>query len=123
MIYGNSGVMTFQCNHQGKVYEKDLGPDTPNILGGSSANYVSPDVVGATISGGGRAGAQENTVTGNFGVVGGGYNNAAYLISFIGGGSGNRATAAIDYGAGPTEFEQWLVPARDGTLTLFYATC
>jgi len=25
--YGNSGVMTFQCNHQGEVYEKDLGPD------------------------------------------------------------------------------------------------
>jgi len=24
---GNSGVMTFQCNHQGKVFEKDLGPD------------------------------------------------------------------------------------------------
>lgn len=25
--HGNSGVMTFMCNHQGKVYEKDLGPD------------------------------------------------------------------------------------------------
>jgi hypothetical protein len=25
--HGNSGVMTFQCNHQGKVHEKDLGPD------------------------------------------------------------------------------------------------
>jgi hypothetical protein len=26
--YGNSGVMTFIVNHQGIVYEKDLGPDT-----------------------------------------------------------------------------------------------
>lgn len=26
--YGNSGVMTFMVNHDGAVYEKDLGPDT-----------------------------------------------------------------------------------------------
>lgn len=26
--YGNSGVMTFLVNHQGVVFEKDLGPDT-----------------------------------------------------------------------------------------------
>jgi hypothetical protein len=26
--YGNSGVMTFIVNHDGAVYEKDLGPDT-----------------------------------------------------------------------------------------------
>ena len=26
--YGNSGVMTFLVNHDGVVYEKDLGPDT-----------------------------------------------------------------------------------------------
>jgi len=26
--YGNSGVMTFIVNHDGTVYEKDLGPDT-----------------------------------------------------------------------------------------------
>jgi len=29
--HGNSGVMTFMCNHQGKVYEKDLGPDSDLI--------------------------------------------------------------------------------------------
>lgn len=27
--YGSSGVMTFIVNQDGKVYEKDLGPDTP----------------------------------------------------------------------------------------------
>lgn len=32
--YGNSGVMTFMCNHNGKVYEKDLGPDGDLIAAG-----------------------------------------------------------------------------------------
>ena len=30
--YGNSGVMTFIVNHQGKVYQKDLGPKTVDIV-------------------------------------------------------------------------------------------
>ena len=29
--YGNSGIMTFLVNHQGVVYEKDLGPNTARI--------------------------------------------------------------------------------------------
>jgi len=29
--YGNSGVMTFMVNHDGTVYEKDLGPDSSRI--------------------------------------------------------------------------------------------
>ncbi|MCL2647834.1 MAG: DUF2950 domain-containing protein [Phycisphaerales bacterium] len=29
--YGNTGVMTFIVNHNGKVYQKDLGPDTAKI--------------------------------------------------------------------------------------------
>jgi DUF2950 family protein len=31
--YGNSGVMTFVVNHQGVVYQKDLGPRTTMIAG------------------------------------------------------------------------------------------
>lgn len=31
--YGNSGVMTFIVNHDGVVYEKDLGPDTAKAVG------------------------------------------------------------------------------------------
>ncbi|MGH9482069.1 MAG: DUF2950 family protein, partial [Terriglobales bacterium] len=27
-IYGQSGVMTFIVNQQGRVYQKDLGPET-----------------------------------------------------------------------------------------------
>jgi hypothetical protein len=29
--YGNSGIMTFLVSHQGKVYQKDLGPQTRKI--------------------------------------------------------------------------------------------
>jgi len=30
--YGSSGIMTFVVNHQGKIYQKDLGPDTAKIV-------------------------------------------------------------------------------------------
>ena len=31
--YGVSGVMTFLVNHDGVVYEKDLGASTPSVAG------------------------------------------------------------------------------------------
>ena len=31
--YGSSGIMTFVVNHQGKIYQKDLGPKTAEIAG------------------------------------------------------------------------------------------
>jgi Protein of unknown function (DUF2950) len=39
--YGNSGIMTFLVNHQGNVYEKDLGPNTARIAAGMTA--FNPD--------------------------------------------------------------------------------
>jgi hypothetical protein len=30
--YGSSGIMTFMVNHDGVVYQKDLGPDTTTIV-------------------------------------------------------------------------------------------
>jgi hypothetical protein len=39
--YGNSGVMTFLVNHDGVVYEKDLGPDTVAIA--QKMNRFAPD--------------------------------------------------------------------------------
>ena len=30
--YGNSGIMTFLVNHDGRIYEKDLGPQTAEIV-------------------------------------------------------------------------------------------
>lgn len=32
-IYGNSGVMTFIVNHDGVVFQKDLGPSTASVAG------------------------------------------------------------------------------------------
>ena len=29
--YGDSGVMTFIVNHEGVVYQKDLGPETAKL--------------------------------------------------------------------------------------------
>ena len=31
--YGSSGIMSFIVNHQGKIHEKDLGPETASIAG------------------------------------------------------------------------------------------
>jgi hypothetical protein len=31
--YGSSGIMTFVVNQQGKIFQKDLGPKTPEIVG------------------------------------------------------------------------------------------
>jgi len=39
--HGNSGVMTFMCNHQGKVHEKDYGPDGDLI--GAGIDEYNPD--------------------------------------------------------------------------------
>jgi len=39
--YGNSGVMTFVVNHEGVVYEKDLGPKTPALAARMTA--FNPD--------------------------------------------------------------------------------
>ena len=39
--YGNSGVMTFIVNHDGTVYEKDLGQRTPQLAAGMTA--YNPD--------------------------------------------------------------------------------
>jgi hypothetical protein len=39
--YGNSGVMTFLINHDGVVYEKDLGPQTEEVAAGMT--IFNPD--------------------------------------------------------------------------------
>jgi hypothetical protein len=39
--YGNSGVMTFMVNHDGVVYQKDLGRDTEKIA--ASMKAFDPD--------------------------------------------------------------------------------
>ena len=39
--YGNSGITTFVINHDGVVYEKDLGEDTSKIASRTTA--FNPD--------------------------------------------------------------------------------
>jgi hypothetical protein len=39
--WGNSGVMTFIINQQGRVYQKNLGPDTGNVA--SAMSEYNPD--------------------------------------------------------------------------------
>jgi hypothetical protein len=84
----------------------------PNVIGGSPANFVSGGVVGATISGGGATNyggntffiSNTNSVTADFGTVGGGYNNTSSGgEATVGGGdvntaSGVEATVGGGYG-------------------------
>jgi len=67
-----------------------------SVVGGSPVNFVSSNVFGATIGGGGAAdyfgNAFTNSVTANFGTVGGGAGNAAAGVeATVGGGGGNNA--------------------------------
>lgn len=40
--YGESGIMTFIVNQQGKIYQKDLGPDTASLVNGIKAYDPDP---------------------------------------------------------------------------------
>ena len=40
--YGDSGVMTFIVNQQGRVYERDLGPETAKAI--QAMNEYDPDL-------------------------------------------------------------------------------
>jgi hypothetical protein len=69
-----------------------------NVIGGASVNFVSPGTSGATIGGGGTIAyysspASSNSVTANFGTVGGGAGNTASgEWATVGGGDGNTAS-------------------------------
>jgi hypothetical protein len=85
----------------------------PNVIEGSPYNFVGGGIVGATIGGGGATNfsgaAYTNSVTGNFGTVGGGlwnvagadyatvagggYNSATGLAATVAGGAQNTASA------------------------------
>ena len=64
---------------------------SPNLIGGFSGNSASAGAVGVAIGGGGQLGS-ENSVTGDFGVVGGGSQNTATLVATVSGGAANDAT-------------------------------
>jgi hypothetical protein len=40
-VYGSTGVMTFVVNHRGKIYQKNLGPETAELA--SAMKVYDPD--------------------------------------------------------------------------------
>jgi hypothetical protein len=86
--------------------------EAPNVVGGASFNLVANGIVGATISGGGAVNYEDsglnytNSVTADFGTVGGGQNNTAGSYgSTVGGGYLNTASgyaSTVGGGAGNT---------------------
>jgi hypothetical protein len=79
-----------QVNIAGLMIQQNSA-GAPNLIEGSSLNFVAGGVVGATISGGGavnyNGSSYSNSVRGNFGTVSGGYANQAINFGdFVGGG-------------------------------------
>jgi hypothetical protein len=81
---GASGLRLFPV-------EDAIYGSTVNVLAGHGGNHATAGVVGATISGGGQA-SDNNSVTGVFGTVGGGYNNTAGNSAVVGGGYDHTAS-------------------------------
>ncbi|MGA2245757.1 MAG: hypothetical protein ABSH48_12215 [Verrucomicrobiota bacterium] len=79
-----------------------------NVIGGYWGNTISNNIIGGTIAGGGdQSGAfildegyYPNTVTGDFGAVGGGYANTAGYAGAVPGGYENIATGEGSFAAG-----------------------
>jgi hypothetical protein len=97
-IFANSAsnlMASAQLDVTGLVIQ-DNANDAPNIIGGAAVNYVSSGVMSATIGGGGASqyngGSLTNSVTGDFGTVGGGIQNTADRDATVGGGENNAAT-------------------------------
>ncbi len=72
---------------------------TPNLVGGFSGNSVTIGKVGASISGGGQSG-KANSVIGDFGFIGGGYDNISAFGGVVGGGWSNSAGMQSVVGGG-----------------------
>jgi trimeric autotransporter adhesin len=79
---------------------------SPNVIGGSQLNFISPNVQGATIAGGGSGTnffktLYTNSVTADYGTVGGGViNQVTNFCGTIGGGFGNTAGNLATVGGG-----------------------
>jgi hypothetical protein len=71
-----------------------------NVVNGSSANFITSGVYGATIAGGGGSFYQfpqvSNSVTGDFGTVSGGYGNASSGADTVAGGIFNASSGFCD---------------------------
>jgi len=104
----NQPVEFWADNQRALRLEPNPVRGAPNVIGGTMLNYVSGAAFGATIGGGGATNfagnSYSNTVTANFGTIGGGYGNAvAGLGATVGGGYLNTASnqySAVSAGVG-----------------------
>ncbi|HEX3720113.1 MAG TPA: tail fiber domain-containing protein [Verrucomicrobiae bacterium] len=73
---------------------------SPNMIGGASLNYVSNGVVGAVIAGGGTTNyggaVYSNSVTADFGFIGGGVGNVVSENGGVIGGGGANTASGVD---------------------------
>jgi hypothetical protein len=96
----------------------------PNLIGGAPVNYVASGVVGATIVGGGATNYQglpdTNSVSADFGTIGGGYGNQVGLLASaatIGGGYANQIlTYSSDATVGGGQYNLILAESFDATI-------
>jgi len=87
-------------NNDSAIDPDGLADDAPNMIAGSSVNFVAPGIVGAVIGGGGAGNiggeSVTNSVEGFFGAIGGGSNNRIGSFSdwgtIAGGSSGSIGT-------------------------------
>jgi len=110
----------------------------PNMIGGSSVNFISPGTAGGTVAGGGATNyfglPYTNSIAGDFGVIGGGADNEILTGaggSVIGGGTENQIGSNTLYGTisggeknqiGTNSFYSTISGGLDGQI-LSYATC
>jgi hypothetical protein len=88
---------------QGNVTDSSTFITSSNVIGGWSGNTVTNSATGATIAGGGESteAGGPNTVSADFGTVGGGENNTASAeASTVAGGFGNAASGFASTVAG-----------------------
>jgi hypothetical protein len=111
---GTTDVQALELRVNGeRALRLEPHPASPTLIGGHGSNSVDTTVVGATVGGGGQAGAA-NRVTDNYGTVGGGSDNQAgdgqsttanAAHATVSGGTGNTAsgrTATVGGGEGNT---------------------
>jgi trimeric autotransporter adhesin len=94
----NSRTLQLRANNLVALRLEPGDGSAPNVIGGASTNSATSGIGGATIAGGGSylAPSFGNTVTNNWGTVGGGQRNSAGLKATVGGGDQNSAMTEGD---------------------------
>jgi hypothetical protein len=99
-----NGLRALRLEDNGDSASDDgtISDGSPNVIGGSPLNSVATGIVGATISGGGTTNFFNlpfpNSVSADFGTVGGGFRNAAHSFAVtVGGGEANTIASNSPY--------------------------